>query len=362
MEIENQNTTEVSTEALEVSDAVETKASPMDELKSKAKELSDDDKTTEPLVDPKELKESKKAKKATTEKEVVVPAPTIEDIPAYSPDFKYKANGQVKEIDERLRAVIKDKDTEEWLKKTLSKADGLEEVQAHRDHIRNEFNTLASQAKEIISDVDSGNYGVALQKLGVDTKNVGKVMAGLGIQKEEIIKYAYSLTQLTPEQEMAQNKQRELELNSQRQQSTVQELNQKLYEQDVQIKTTELRTVLSTPDFAPLVAAYDQTKGQGAFWDEVCQRGEYSYLLAQQGRGREKSPMELVNEVAAIAKHLVPQAPVQTMNQAIPAQNQFQKQTTVPVIPNVGGGNSSPAKQKIKSVDQLKAYAKTLSD
>src|SRR5690606_30996294 len=114
-------------------------------------------------------------------------------------------------------------------------------------------------------------------------------------------------------------------------------LNQRLYQQEVQLKTSELKMVLSTPDYAPLVEAFDQKNGQGAFWDEVCRRGEYYDL-----KGSPKQVMDLVNEVGSIAKLLATQAPVQA--QATPAANQQVKQNVVPVIPNVSGASASPAR------------------
>lgn len=351
MEIENQNTTEIQADVVSAVestkadtetkvDAPEVKVSPIEQLKEKAKGLTDNPAEAKP-------KEEKPPQAAQ--------APEAQTPPAYSPDFKYKANGKVKEIDERLRPLIKDKESEEWIKKTLSKADGLEEVLAHREHYRNQFNTLSAQAEAVIADVDKHNFAGALQKLGVDTNDISKVMSGLGYKKEDIIKYAYNLAQLTPEQEAAYARERDLELRSAQQHSQVEQLNQRLYQQEVQLKTSELKTVLSTPDYAPLVEAWDQKNGQGAFWDEVCKRGEYYHL-----KGLDKNVLDLVNEVGSIAKLLAPQA---TSPQAIPATNQQQNRpTVVPVIPNIGGGSSSPARKKPKNTDQLRAYGMSLSD
>ena len=359
MNIENQNTTEIQPEVVAtenevttpieegknevVAESVAPKTSSIEKMIAKSKTLVDD-------VAPK-AKEPKEALPETVK-------PVVEtEIPTYVPDFKYKANGKVKEIDERLRPLIKDKETEEWVKSTLSKADGLEEVLSHREHYRNQFNTLNAQASEVLAEVSKKNYGLALQKLGVDTSNINEVMTGLGFKKEDIIKHAYNLAQLTPEQEQAYAKEREREVLMAQQQGYVEQLNQRLYQQEVQLKTSELKTVLSTPDYAPLVEAFDQKNGQGAFWDEVCRRGEYYDL-----KGMQKGVLDLVNEVGSIAKLLSPQQQAPTP-MATPATNQQQnKPTVVPVIPNVGGGSTSPARKKPRSVDQLREYGMSLSD
>lgn len=364
---ENQNTTEIQPEVVstnveatpkedvQVQDKASsepkaetktTKTNSIKSLREKASSLSDEPKTV--LKKKADVKEGEPKLSSQSTK-------GGEPLPAYSPDYKYKANGKEKEIDERLRPLIKDKETEEWIKKILSKADGLEEVLAHREHYRNQFNTLNAQANAVISDVKNRDYSSALQKLGVDTNDIKSVMSGLKFKKEDIIRYAYELAQLTPEQEAAYARERELELSALQQQSQVEQLHQRLYQQEVQLKTSELKMVLSTPDYAPLVEAFDQKNGQGAFWDEVCRRGEYYDL-----KGSPKQVMDLVNEVGSIAKLLVTQTPAQA--QATPAANQQVKQNVVPVIPNVSGASASPARKKTKSLKELREYAKTLSD
>lgn len=281
----------------------------------------------------------------------VVNAPP--QMPVYSPDFKYKANNQVKELDPRLHAIIKDKETEEWVKDVVSRAEGLDSVKADREQIRAHFSNLQTEAQKVIGAVDQGNYGGALQMLGVDTNNVGAVMQGLGFKKRDILEYAVTLANLTPEQEQSYARQRELELQGRQQQTHAQVLEQRLQEADVRWRSLELKSTLSTPEYASIVQAYDQSNGQGAFWNYVCERGDYWHQ-----KGVEKSVSDVVAEVAKMFKPFIT-APAHAQSpQATAAKAPGQ----VPVIPTAGSGSASPARKKTTNLAAMKAFAANLED
>jgi hypothetical protein len=287
---------------------------------------------------------------------VVAATPSVEapaPAPAYSPDFKYKVFGETRELDPKVREFIKDKESEEYFKSVFSKADGIEGMKEQREHYRSQYNNLAQEAQKVIAAVDSGNYGEALSQLGVDTKNIGQVMQGLGFRKEDVIKYAYGLAQLTPEQEQAYARQRELEQYARQKDQSVSEAEQKLMQADVKLRTFELKSVLSTPEYASLVSTFDQSQGQGAFWNHVCERGDYYFR-----RGVDKPVHEVVEEVAKTFKAFMPQSQPQ---QGAPAQV-VKPSANVPVIPTVGSGGASPARRKVQTLADMKAFAANLED
>ena len=101
---------------------------------------------------------------------------------------------------------------------------------------------------------------------------------------------------------------------------------------------------------------------QGAFRNEVIKRGQ---LYAH--NGIDKPVSEVVKEVLLLAGHAAPQANGiqqtvdnsagnggQAPQQQIPAQKP-------PVIPNVGGQGTSPAKRVVRSLDEIRALAKQQS-
>lgn len=346
MEVEVQNTTEQlgaqgSGGEPAASTTVETpKVSPIEALKEKASTMSD------------AAPASKDPAAAVADPQT----PTVPAAPVYAPNFKYKAWGQERELDKRIHGIIKDKETEDWIKSVFSKADGIESMQQQREHIRNQYNTLNAAAEKVLGAVKNRDYSAALRELGVDTQDIGQVLSGLNLKKEDIIQYAYNLANLTPEQEQAYAKQRQLEINGMQQQDALEGLNQKLYQADVQLKTFELRSVLSTPEMAPVVETFDKHHGKGAFWDQVCQRGDYYHL-----KGVDKSTTELVDEVLRLARAYQPQqAAIQPAQTATPAP-QVQKDK-IPVIPNVMSGGGSPAKKRISTLSGLKAHAQQLED
>jgi hypothetical protein len=358
MDMESQNTTEVSSQDVGVSQETQQTTEPiaaqqnsaLDAMKTAARGLTDD--APQETIKAK----GKGVKSAKVEPGQVQATPATQE-PQWTPNFKYKANGEEKELDERVRAVVKDKDTEEWIKKVFAKADGIEAIQQQREHYRTQYNTLQDEASKVLDAVDKGDYRTALQSLGVNTQDIGQVMTGLGFRKEDVIKYAYGLAQLTPEQEQANMRQRQLELQNREQLSATEKLNQKLHQADVQLKTFELKSVLSSPDVTPVVDAFDRQHGKGAFWDQVCQRGEYYHL-----KNMDKSTQELVEEVMRFARSSQPQQTQMAQQYAPQATPAMQTQQKVPVIPNVMAGGGSPARQKTTSLKGLKQFAASLED
>lgn len=274
--------------------------------------------------------------------------------PAYSPDFKYKANNQVRELDKRLHSIIKDKETEEWVKDLVSRADGLDAVKSDREQFRNQYSNLATEANKVLSEVDRDNYGKALELLGVDTKDMQRVMAGLGFSKRDILEYAVRLANLTPEQEQSYSRERELELRGREQQSYVQRVEQRLQEADQRFKELELKQTLSLPEYASIATAFDQSNGQNAFWNQVCERGDYYFQ-----KGVDKSVAEVVAEVARVLK---PYATVAQPSASPQAPQPVKSSAGVPVIPTTGSGSASPARKMPTNVKALKAFAANLED
>lgn len=282
------------------------------------------------------------------------PVSQAPEIPVYKPDLKYTAWGQEKELDPRVHGIIKSKEDEEWVKKLFSAADGVETFKQQRDQTKQEYAQLHSDVQSVIKAADMNDYKTAFEKMGVKRPSIAELATGMGYTKEEIIKHAYTLAQLTPEQESAQNRERELQRQNQLLQADLMSTRQQTYEQQVQTRTQELSQVMSQPDIAPYKQAFDAHHGQGAFWEEVKKQG----ILAHHMTGQDIPVRQAVDSVLRFMRLGQPaqaQQPIAQPQQVAPVATPAAQPTSeLPVIPSVGsGGSSTPTKKRVSSVADI---------
>jgi hypothetical protein len=275
--------------------------------------------------------------------------------PEYKPDLKYKVWGEERELDPRIHGLIKSKEDEEWIKKVFSAADGIDHFKAERDEAKQEYTRVMAEVQNVLKAADLGDYQTIFQSIGIPKPKIHELLTSMGYDKDEIIRHAYELAQLTPEQEQYYSRQRELERQNRELQSSLSQTRQQQYEFEVQTKTQELMQTISQPEISPIVQAFDAHHGSGAFWEEVRQRGIAHFALHK----RDMPVQQAVNEVVRLIRSGQQASPMQQA--ATPALQT--KSQSLPVIPSVGsGGAQTPARKKPKSLDELKRFAAELSD
>lgn len=275
------------------------------------------------------------------------------ETPAYTPDFKYKVWGQEKELDPRVRAIIKSKEDEEWIKKQFSAADGVETFKTQAQEARNAQATVMKEVNNVLKAADMGDYKAAFKSMGVDISDIPKVLKGLGYDDRAIIEHAYHLAQLTPEQKAAYAKQDALQRQAQETEMRAQSYETRALQLETRMREQELTQALSHPEIAPIQSAFDQNHGQGAFWEEVKNYGEFVFL-------KHKKDIPVHEAVVAVARRLssgVPQVPQQSQSgfRGQPAQaTAARSPSELPVIPTMpSGGTNSPTKRAVKSVKDI---------
>lgn len=272
--------------------------------------------------------------------------------PQYTPNYKFKfrspldpSRQEEREFDEWARPLIKDADTEKRFREIYEKACGLDYVKPNYMKMRENLDTLKKEHTEITQ---------SLQRLGsfLHEGDYDSFFKTLEIPDEKIFQYVLdklNYQQLPPEQRQAHDqastlKQRAYELELQNQQ-----LQQAYQQTQVQARTASLDSALDRPDVKTVAEAFDARVGKpGAFRDEVILRGQ----LAWQTRGVDLTPEQAVKEVLALAGGSV--APAQS------PQPQAQAQQRPPVIPNISGKGSSPARRAPRSIEDLKKLANEL--
>jgi len=273
----------------------------------------------------------------------------------YSPNFKFKVLDQEKEFDDFLKGVVKDADTEKKVRELYEKAYGIEHVKSDRQRLREQTQFQQTEISRHVHTVNGVNQMLANK----DYDNLlGSV---LKIPEDDILRHAQKILQLRempPEQRQAydnaaQARQRVTELEYQNQQ-----ISQSHEQVAVSARTQELDWTLQRPDFSQLANAYDQRIGrQGAFREAVIERGKY----AAYATGKDLSPEQAANEVLQFLGGSQALMPAQNHAQVVSQESTTQGfQERKPVITNIQGRGTSPAKKVVKSIADLRKRAKEL--
>lgn len=265
-----------------------------------------------------------------------------EEAPSYQPNWKFKVNGEEKEMDEWIRPVIKDADTEKKLRKLYEDAYGIEPLSKVRDNLSKEnlelkqnYQSLHTDVSEAMTYKHQGNLGMFFQKTGVTDDQVAKYML------EKI-----NRSNLPPEQQQVYNEldaKRNQELHLARQ---LEESDTRYREIATKAKEWEVDQWLAKPDVFSIVDRYDGLNGKGAFRRYV---GEYG-VMHHHTYGEDPSAETAVNAV------------LQRLGQAYRGQQASVQQGSpesaptkeLPVIPNVSGKNVSPTQKSVRSIDDLR--------
>lgn len=276
--------------------------------------------------------------------------------PAYTPNFKFKhVNGDGKdaeaEIDDLFKPLVKSADVEKKIRELHEKAYGIDFVKADRGKLQQTHAQVSGELAELKAGVDQLRTFVA-------NRDLDSFFEGLQIPQNLVLQWALEKAQyakMTPEQRAQVDARRD----QTRQLSTLQQQNQSLAAQaqqaSAQARTQELDMTLTRPEIAATVTAFDSRAGRaGAFRSEVIRRAQHHALTT----GEDISAEAVIMEMTAMYAPFLAAA-------TAPAAPQGQATTTTqakPVIPNIGGRGTSPAKKVPKSLDDLRAMAKAAAE
>lgn len=269
----------------------------------------------------------------------------VPEVPAYTPNFKFKIKDQELEFDEVFRPFVNNPEVEAKFREFHEKAYGIDEVKKHRDEIRQNFEAYRQNYDPVLRVVQT-----AQQHYQRD--NVDGVLEALGLDRNKMLEWArreQAIESLSPaaRAEYDRQRQREREYFQSQQESeyTREQLTQLRREQ----KISEINAALSSPEAMGLQASFDQRLGPGAFKAELIRRGQ----LHQAQTGQEKTAFEIVNEMIQMFGHQAP-AQSQVPNKATaPKQAGAPIKKQVPVIPATKSSGTSSVRKAIKSIDDM---------
>lgn len=272
--------------------------------------------------------------------------------PAYEPDFGYQIRGEQFTFDERLHPVVKDKETEEFLRDTFTKAHGLDAVKTRLDESETKYGDLQSRYQA--SDTENQNFRNNFEHL-----NGLKVSDPMGFQRQWGLDDKWVLDRATailehhdnPAQgqlaEQAYNARQE-NWNNQQNLSRESERSQSMQRELHQVKMTQAMNSEAISSFAK---DYDSRMGEGAFKAQVDDYGSLQYHQSK----RYVDPQVAVGEVyGKLQKMWGPAAPPSLDPGASPAPKAS--------IPNMGSGISgTPTTKRFNTLADLREHARQMA-
>jgi hypothetical protein len=298
-------------------------------------------------------------KPVSEEKEVKTeekPVEMAEKAVEYKVNPKFIALGKEYDLPKWAQEAIKNADSEKEVKEVFEKSFVVDHFKGKNQELNEKHSTLQKTYTELSegvhelreiyqSAVSSGNL-IALDDFFAKLKIPPQVILQYAAQRINLEEMPQDQRYAIESSLQAQRRARDLEKQNQSYQMSAQQA-------EAQARAMQLQSVLAKPDIAQSVQAFDSAPGRkpGDFWNRVREHGEYTWFKHQ----KDLSPEEAVTQVLAMygvqGQQATPAAqPQQPATQPVAAA----PHRDVPVIPNVSGKSSSPMKQTVKSIDDLR--------
>jgi hypothetical protein len=305
--------------------------------------------TTEKENPAKSLKDLSEGKLAKTGKTSEKTTEASQKETVFTPNYKFKAVGKEHEIDEFLRPVIKDPETEKKIRELYEKAYGIDFVNQERQSLKEKYTELETKSKE---------QDQALAELGqyIKEDDLESFFDALKIPRDKVLKYAMELvnrSEMTPEQKQEWQRQRQIKDEARYYKSNYEKLEEEKQVLATQKRNYELDVALSKPDTAQFASSYGELMGsQSAFKDFVISVAK----AAHQNYGVDLKVEEAITQAIATLKKVNPSLGDSELTQA----KVIQRQGAKPVIPNIQGKGTTPVAKTYKSFEDLKRRKKEL--
>lgn len=269
-------------------------------------------------------------------------------------DYKYRADGKDMEVPEYLRPLIKDKESQEKVVQMLKKHDAFDSVSSRRDQFRTERDDARATVQK---------YEGAIQNMR-QTYQRGDIDGFLKlceIPEEQMLKWATEKAKyyMGDEAYRAQvDRDNQLRQTSWAKETQVNEYQTKYQEMEARQLQTEFNYEMLKPEVSSFVASFDKQFGNGAFVNEVKNRGELAYLREQKTIAPSEVIQGIMKQYSTIAQ--VPQpAPAAAPSGAPAAKVVVKTAPKVTTIPTVKGTQASPTQEGFTSLDKIREYRKS---
>lgn len=277
-------------------------------------------------------------------------------MPAYTPNFKFKAYEKEYEVDELFRPLIKDADTEAKIKALHSKAYALDPMKEKLEGTRKEFDGFRGTAEPKLRAYDQFN------KI-LENKDWDTFFKKLGVPNEEIFGYVekqLALMNAAPDQRAEYERNMQLRQQAYAQEEQIRQYQTAYEQQATQARTMQLESLMSRPEVQRYAGAWDEKAGSiGAFRQLVVDEAVAAWHMTGQDWSAEQAVQHVINKYGKVVAGFNGQ---QSQPQTYGGQQQTSPQGTPPVIPNIAGRGTSPIKKVPKSLDDIKKLVSELRD
>lgn len=285
----------------------------------------------------------------------------VEEKPAYKPNFKLSVMDKEVEVPEQLRALMKDADSEKWVKDYCAKAEGIKYTKERLDKV---VAANENYVKENSHFKDSiGRLGSIYQK-AVQTGNLHHLdrwFQEVNIPQDLIIRYALEkvkMAELPPEQRQLIQGQIQAETQVEYQQRQNADIQAQFARQAAEMKSMQLESQMTNPETKSIADTFDARVGRpGAFKDEVRRVGQLAWHTEKVDLTPEQAIKRAIeyHGLKAVAQGAGSAADGAASGQA----GQVVVKKPVSTLPNISGNSKSPVKSsKVKNLDELKKYIK----
>lgn len=278
--------------------------------------------------------------------------------PVYQPNFKFKAFGKEHEIEETFRGLIKDKETEEKVRKFHEKAYAMEKFQADEKKIRGEFDQFKQTTEP---NMRAMNHFNTLLK----NKDWDNFFGGLKVPEEEIFNWVekrLQMRQMPPEQRAEFERQAQIRQQNYSYENELSQTQQSYQKLATETRLMQLENIMARQDVSSQAQAIDKVYGQiGSFRNLVIEEAANHYSRTGEDLPADQAVQKALDKYGRFLAAQNPGAPT-LQGQPSGGQPQASSQGNVPIIPHVGGSARSPIKKSPKSIADLKAMAKQYAD
>lgn len=325
------------------------------EYEQPAEQIIDDLPIEEPQVPQQEFLTEPPKEEEVGEPQLDTPAAEEEpQAPAYEPDYSYTIKSKQFEFDDRLRDVIKDKESEDYVRDLVTRAEGLESYKSRVSERDAELSSLRDQHSEIQGSAEK--YKVGFERLnGLAQSDLSSFQKAWGVSDQAIVDLARNIVQQDENPQIAS--QRQTQFNSvvqgwQHQDQMSQHQSQQSNESQ-RLHDLEMQIATQAPEAASFQQAFDQARGkEGAFKEMVDTYGSAEFARGNYVKPQDsvKAIMEQWKGVITPQQQIQGQPNLQQMTQSV--QPQAAPQRTANPLPNMGSGRTgSPVKKKMSWAD-----------
>lgn len=293
--------------------------------------------------------------------------------PAFTPDYKFRANQQDMEIPEEFRAHIKDVESQKRMKDMFEKFHGFETQKTKLSSLEQDVTKYRGGYEGIVNNLQDIQQGYAHAVQSGNLHNLDMVFQKLGLGEDVLMAWAgekAKLAGLEPEQQRAimhSNKlEREAYEHGQHQNYLMNQNQQK----DLQIRQMQFDSAMAAPQIQGFAQELDGKFGMAGFFaEEVVKAGQMAYALEKKVLSVPEAMQAVITKygLKGQAQQVQPQGQGNANGQQggnVSADGKKIIQRDNKVIPNIGSasGASPVGTGKAKNLDDVrKRYAELMA-